>query len=237
MSELLLENNLNNSITIENKQKSFLETNIGKAVNTGLNIGIRYLLPDLIEDEIIDIKDAFIQNGFKEGIQTAIDSAINLGKSALGIFTGNFENLSQAQSAIKSGGIIDGVSTALDVVLGKVTKKGLIPYNVSNLIRKGKDVILDNVSKNIENNFTSQINNLDKLSKYENNWREYYKDKDFKGMEKEYEKIKEKLKELMPLEETLKQARQIENIHKIIKNNGGDFNLTPEQLELSKILV
>ena len=48
---------------------------------------------------------------------------------------------------------------------------------------------------------------------------EYYKDKDFKGMEKEYEKIKEKLKELMPLEETLKQARQIENIHKIIKNN------------------
>ena len=41
----------------------------------------------------------------------------------------------------------------------------------------------------------------------------------------------------MPLEETLKQARQIENIHKIIKNNGGDFNLTPEQLELSKILV
>ena len=49
--------------------------------------------------------------------------------------------------------------------------------------------------------------------------------------------IKEKLKELMPLEETLKQARQIENIHKIIKNNGGDFNLTPEQLELSKILV
>ena len=100
-----------------------------------------------------------------------------------------------------------------------------------------KDVILDNVSKNIENNFTSQINNLDKLSKYENNWTEYYKDKDFKGMEKEYEKIKEKLKELMPLEETLKQARQIENIHKIIKNNGGDFNLTPEQLELSKILV
>lgn len=191
----------------------------------------------MIENEFIEVKDSLIKGGLKEGVNKAINSAINLGKSALGIFTGNFENLSQAQSAIKSGGIIDGVSTALDVVLGKVTKKGLIPYNVSNLIRKGKDVILDNVSKNIENNFTSQINNLDKLSKYENNWREYYKDKDFKGMEKEYEKIKEKLKELMPLEETLKQARQIENIHKIIKNNGGDFNLTPEQLELSKILV
>lgn len=191
----------------------------------------------MIENEFIEVKDSLIKGGLKEGVNKAINSAINLGKSALGIFTGNFENLSQAQSAIKSGGIIDSISTLLDVVLGKVTKKGMIPYNVSNLIRKGKDVILDNVSKNIENNFTSQINNLDKLSKYENNWREYYKDKDFKGMEKEYEKIKEKLKELMPLEETLKQARQIENIHKIIKNNGGDFNLTPEQLELSKILV
>lgn len=191
----------------------------------------------MIENEFIEVKDSLIKGGLKEGVNKAINSAINLGKSALGIFTGDFENLSQAQSAIKSGGIIDSISTLLDVVLGKVTKKGMIPYNVSNLIRKGKDVILDNVSKNIENNFTSQINNLDKLSKYENNWREYYKDKDFKGMEKEYEKIKEKLKELMPLEETLKQARQIENIHKIIKNNGGDFNLTPEQLELSKILV
>ena len=56
-------------------------------------------------------------------------------------------------------------------------------------------------------------------------------------MEKEYRKINEKLKELMPFETALKQARQIENIHKIIKNNGGDFNLTQEQIELSKMLV
>ena len=54
---------------------------------------------------------------------------------------------------------------------------------------------------------------------------------------KEYRKINEKLKELMPFETALKQARQIENLHKIIKNNGGDFNLTQEQIELSKMLV
>ncbi|MFR5766129.1 MAG: hypothetical protein ACLUF5_06085 [Clostridia bacterium] len=237
MNNLELSTNIEKGKKLENRQNNFLETTLGKTINSAIDIGLRWVLPDLIENEFIEVKDSLIKGGLKEGINKAINSAINLGKSALGIFTGDFENLSQAQSAIKSGGIIDGVSVALDVVLGKVTKKGLIPYNVSNLIRKGKDVILDNVSKNIENNFTSQINNLDKLSKYENNWREYYKDKDFKGMEKEYEKIKEKLKELMPLEETLKQARQIENIHKIIKNNGGDFNLTPEQLELSKILV
>ena len=237
MNNLELSTNIDKGKNLENRQNNFWETTLGKTINSAIDIGLRWVLPDLIENEFIEVKDSLIKGGLKEGVNKAINSAINLGKSALGIFTGDFENLSQAQSAIKSGGIIDSISTLLDVVLGKVTKKGMIPYNVSNLIRKGKDVILDNVSKNIENNFTSQINNLDKLSKYENNWREYYKDKDFKGMEKEYEKIKEKLKELMPLEETLKQARQIENIHKIIKNNGGDFNLTPEQLELSKILV
>ena len=195
------------------------------------------VLPDLIEDEIINIKDSLVKGGLKQGINTAINSAINLGKSAMGIFTGNFENLSQAQEAIKSGGIIDSLSNVLDSVLSKVTKKGWIKYGTSTLIRQGKNVILDNISKSIENSFTNQINNLDKLVKYENNWKAYYKDKNLNGMEKEYRKINEKLKELMPFETALKQARQIENLHKIIKNNGGDFNLTQEQIELSKMLV
>ena len=60
MSEIALENNLTNNITNENEQKSFLETTIGKAVNTGLDIGIRYLLPDLVEEQVIDIKDSFL---------------------------------------------------------------------------------------------------------------------------------------------------------------------------------
>ena len=43
----------------------------------------------------------------------------------------------------------------------------------------------------------------------------------------------EKLNEILPLETTIKQAREIENIHLLIKNNGQDFNLTQEQLELA----
>ena len=40
-----------------------------------------------------------------------------------------------------------------------------------------------------------------------------------------------------PLENTLKEARIIENLHLLIKNNGQDFNLTNEQLELAKMLT
>ena len=52
-------------------------------INMGLNVGIRALLPNVIEDQVIEIKDAILNNGFKDGIKQAIKSAIDLGKSAL----------------------------------------------------------------------------------------------------------------------------------------------------------
>lgn len=228
----------NNNIELEqaNDQKSFLETTLGKTINGAIDLGLRWILPDFVENQIIDIKDALIQGGLKEGIDKAIDSAIDLGKSVTGIFTGNFENVSQAQNAIKNGGIIDGISGVIDFALEKATNSGLIPYNISSLIGKGKDVILDNVANNIEDEFAKQVDNIEKLGKYENNWREYYKNQDLEGMEREYQKIKERLKELLPLEKTLNEARQIENIHKLIKNSGS-FELTKEQMELANILV
>ena len=238
-----IENNLNTEKTILNNeingkvQNNFLESTLGKTINAAVNIGLRWALPDLIEDEVINIKNSLIKGGLKEGINTAVSSAIDLGKSAMGIFTGNFESISQAQNAVKTGGVIDGISNVIDTVLNKTTKMGLINKGISSVIHQGKNVILDSVSKNIEESFTSQLNNIEKLSNYENNWKNYFEKRDFDGMQKEYDKIQQKLKEIMPLENTIKEARQIENIHNLIKNNGHNFDLTNEQLELSKMLV
>ena len=137
MSEITLENSLTKDISNEKEQKNFLETTIGKAVNTGLDIGIRYLLPDLIEEQVIDIKDSILKNGFQDGVKTAVDSAINLGKSALGIITGNFEDINQMQSVVKNGGIIDSVSTILNSVINKVVDNGVISNSVGNIIKNG----------------------------------------------------------------------------------------------------
>ena len=238
-----IENNLNTEKTVLNNeinvkvQNDFLESTLGKTINAAVDIGLRWALPDLIEDEVINIKNSLIKGGLKEGINTAVSSAIDLGKSAMGIFTGNFESISQAQNAVKTGGVIDGISNVIDTVLNKTTKMGLINKGISSVIHQGKNVILDSVSKNIEESFTSQLNNIEKLSKYENNWKSYFEKRDFEGMQKEYDKIQEKLKEIMPLENTIKEARKIENIHNLIKNNGHNFDLTNEQLELSKMLV
>lgn len=236
-----LENNidLNNNLNEENlaqEQNNFLQSNIGKAVNSALDIGLRMVLPDFIEDGIVEIKDAFFQGGFKEGVDTVINNAINLGKSIVGIFTGDFDSISQARDAVKNGGIIDGISNVLDKVLDKTSSSGLISGNIANIISSGKDAILNSVSNRIENEFTEQIDGVEKLSKYESNWKEYFEKQDFDGMEREYEKIQEKLEELMPLENTIKEARIIENLHSLIKNNNHNFNLTDEQRELANLL-
>jgi len=210
---------------------------MNSVMNTALDIGLRALLPDLIEQQVIDIKNSLFSEGLQEGINTAINSLKDFAKSALGIVTGDFENISQVQNAVEKGGIIDTISSLIDFALDKSMDKGLIDKNTASLIDKGKDVILDNISQNIEGTLTEQIKGIEKLDKYSENWNKYYNQKDFEGMEKEFTKIKKQLKELIPLEETLKNAREIENIHTLIKNNNGNFNLSQDELDLAKKLV
>ena len=227
-------NKLDNEINLEKNQNKFLNSMLGKAINTGMDIGIRSLLPDFIEEQIIDIKDNLMNYGIKDGIKKTVDDAINLGKSALGIVTGNFENVEQMQTAVKKGGIIDSVSNLFDLALNQVEKKGKINSNIAKTIKQGKNTILNSVESNIEKSFTKQINGVEKLDKYISNWRQYYNNQDFNGMEKEYKKINKELKNLVPLENTLKEARNVENLHKLIKTNGHNFDLSDTEKEVLK---
>ena len=231
-----LENTLENNIINDQTQKNFLETTLGKTINTAIDIGIRALLPDFIDEQVINIKDNLFEYGIKDGIKKTIDDAIDMCKSAIGIFTGNFENVEQMQSAVETGGLIDGISNLLDNVVNKVTKKGLINSNVANILTEGKDIILNNVESNIEKTFAEQLSSTEKTNTYINNWKECFKNKDFNGMEKEYKKLEKQLENLAPIEKTIKEARTIENLHNLIKNNGQNFNLTQEQLELAQKL-
>ncbi len=236
--EIELKNNLTeDNIEIEKEQKNFLDTTLGKIINTGLDAGIKYLLPDFLEDEVINIKDSIIKEGFKEGLNTAIEEAINLGKSALGIFTGKFDNIDQMQSAVETGGIIDSVSKGLDIALNKINEKGKLNGTITNVIKKGKNLILDNISSNIEEMILEQGNEISQFENSINNWKKAYQNEDFYSMENELEKIKNNLNKIIPLENLIKEARQIENIHNIIKNNNQKFNLNQIQLEAATALA
>ena len=229
--------NLKNEIDRSEEQKNFLETTLGKTISTAMDIGIRALLPDFIDEQVINIKDNLLNYGLKEGITKTIDDAIDVGKSAIGIFTGNFESVSQMQSAIEKGGLIDGISSLLDTVVDKVTQKGVINYNIANTIKQGKNIILDSIENNIEEKFKEQNTEIENIEKYMKNWKDDFNNKDFNGMEQEYSKIEKVLNNLAPLEKIITQARTIENLHNLIKNNGQDFNLNQEQLALAEKLI
>ena len=237
IKEITNEVNLNNEITNKNEQTNFLESTLGKIINTAIDIGIRAALPEFIDEQVINIKDNLFNYGLKEGITKTIDDAIDIGKSAIGIFTGNFETVSQMQSAVESGGLIDGMSSLLDTVVDKVNEKGIINYNIANTIKQGKNIILNSIESNIEEKFKEQNIEVENIQIYMNNWKENFNNKNFKGMEQEYTKIEKILGNLAPIEKIINQAKMIENLHNLIKNNGQDFNLNQEQLALAEKLI
>ncbi len=232
-----IKNELGNEITKQNEQNNFLNNTLGKIINTAIDIGIRALLPDFIDEQIINIKDNLLNYGLKEGIGKTINDAIELGKSSIGIFTGNFENISQMQNAIGKGGLIDGISSLLDTVVEKVSQKGIINYNTASTIRQGKNIILDSIENNIEEKFKEQNIEVKNIEKYINNWKNNFNNKNFEKMEHEYNKIEKILDNLVPLEKIISEAKIIENLHNLIKNNGQNFDLNQEQLELAEKLI
>lgn len=242
MNNLFLNNNifqdmeLDNDVTPE-KQNNFLESTLGKAINGAVDLGIKSLMPDFIENEIIEIKDCLINEGFESGINKAINNAIEIGRNILGIFDCNFLNVEQAEKAVMDGGIIDGISNVLDFVLNKVDKNTEIPNEIINFIKEGKDFILEKIEDRIKENFNIQDNKVADINNHMNSWKEYFSSQNLEMMNITYEKIQDSLGEIMPLEDILKTAKEIENLQTVINNNDGDFLLSKEQMELSKILI
>lgn len=218
-------------------QKVFLKTNLGKAINSGIDIGLKVILPNFVEDEIIEIKNKLLTEGFQAAVDTSIEEAINIGKSAIGLVTGEFENISQIKKAVEKGGLADSISDILDQGIKWVKEKGYINKNIATAIKKGKNKMMDSIEKGIEGALTEQIEAIEKIDGYIEKWQKYYEEQNFTNMEYQYNKIEEYLEKVMPLEETLKKARKIENIHELIKNNGKDFNLSNEEKELAEMLV
>ncbi len=71
----------------------------------------------------------------------------------------------------------------------KYTIKGYVELSVNTILKKGKDVLLDNVSNSLKDELDNQSNSIDRLGDYIENWKQFYNDKNFEGMEKEFNKI------------------------------------------------
>lgn len=225
------------SNNIKEKQQEFLESNLGHIINTGIDVGIRAVLPEWLEDEMIEIKDEVLNDGFKAGVQMAIEKAINMGKAIEGIFTGKFESVSQIKSVIQSGGLLDTISKLLDNVVTWAKDEKIISSSTAKLIISSKKTILENIENSIDNSLEAQVTAIEKIDGYIEKWTNYYKEQDLTNMKKIHTRIQKELEKVVPIEDVLNRVEQLKNMHELIVNNGGDFNLSEEELQLSSMLV
>ena len=239
MELLELNNTLENSVDLDiaNKQKSFLETSIGRMVDSAVDLGIRALLPNLIEDQVIDIKNIILDQGFKDGLSEIINSGLDFGKSAIGVITGNFENVSQVQLAVKKGGIIDSISRLLDFSINLASKGNLINNDVAAVLKSGKNTIMENISLRVEGELTSQIKEIEKLEKYCNKWQEAFENKDLEGMNKVYKNIQKHKQEILPIENLINNIKKIDNIQELLKNKENVTDISENELILAGKIV
>lgn len=234
--ELELENKLllnQNRNQLQNEQNNFLKSAFGTALNLAVDYGLKKVLPDFIEEQVIEIKDVLLNNGLREGLNTAVDKVVDLGKSVVGIFNGDFKKVSQVETVVKKGGLIDEMSEIFDKTLKNIKDKEIISSDLNNLIKGSKNMFEKSLDENISSVLKEQnkiINNIDKCIE---KWEQYRTEKDFEKMEKEYEKIKNQMEQVIPLEETLQKYNELENLHSLIKNNGQNFELSNLEKEMA----
>ena len=60
-------------LALTNTHENNISKTIANVANNALEFGLKAILPDFIEDDVIEIKDQFIQEGFTEGVQSVID--------------------------------------------------------------------------------------------------------------------------------------------------------------------
>lgn len=234
---LEIENKLNIKNELNNIQENFLKKNWGEAINNAFDIGLKAVLPDYLEEEIIDVKNAFLKGGIVEAIKKAIDITITEGKEFIGIFTGNIKNIYQINDIEKNGELIKNIAYAIEKVIDKIVKNGLIKEALGILIKNGLNNILEQINKNVEKLNNEQIKKIERIENYINNWNKYLKQENFTKMQQEYKKIENVLPDVMPTEEIINKIESLKNIHNLIKNNGKNFNLTEEEFEVSKMLI
>ena len=229
--DLISEKNLNNQLTndiknnkISKNQNDFIGNMFKNAINFGVDLGLKSLLPDLIEDQVIDIKNSILEGGFKEGVNTLMKKVNEFKNSITGIFTGNFNNIQEINTATKQGGIIKTVSKGLSKGIDAGVKSGIIPKSIGGILKAGKTTMLNEFSNSLESQMRKEIQKFDTLNDLNKKWYDALDQRDFDKMTKYTEKISALSKDLVKFSNIINETKKIEKLHNFIKeNNSFDF--------------
>ncbi len=194
---------------------------INKTIDNIYNEILRAFLPDSIEDKVIEIKD-------KLGLSQLSQNVANFTKDL--IYNKNEKDANRSISKLdiekETSKIISGITDSYDLSINQVER-----------LEKNKKTISNKVEQEINKEIKNYVNAFEKNNQNINEWKQFYNSKDFKNMDKVYKKIEKNMQNIVPIEEKIKEVRELENVHQLIKRKGGDFNLTNEELELTQKLL
>lgn len=215
---------------------NFFTTTFGKIINNSIENGIKSLLPEFIENDVIEIKNTLISHGVPEAIKQLVNKVMDLGKNTVETIKNGLANVGQLDEVFKEGNLINGVSEIIDFFTNIAEKNNLLSDNIIELIKNGKNIILNEVSSEIKKEINTENTNLKKLEDYNKKWRIAYNNKDFKTMEKNIKKINKLMENIAPIKNVINEANTIKNLHTLIENNGQNFNISIEEEEIAKLL-
>jgi hypothetical protein len=220
-------------------QQNFLESKLYNIVDGALDIGIRLAMPDCIEDSVISIKDSILQNGLIEGIKETVKSTFEFGKSCLNIATDNFETIDQLETAVKTNGTLDILSSFFDKGLNSALSAGLITKTIKSNIKSTKNSFIKKIDTNLTAELKDQKQYLKKIEQFATKWQKYFEAENLEKMQEVYEDMKEYINDsdICPFESTLEKYNEIEMLQNLLENNGGNFDLSEDELELVEALA
>lgn len=226
--------------TKETEQKEFLDTTIGKIVDAGLDFAISTFVPDLIEKPVSNLKDKLLSWDFNKEKETISSGALeqtkkseeNRGKEVdIGNVVANLKDFLKEEKTINS------FSKIIDAAIKELVDKDKISSNVSKMVKEGKNAVVEKIKEKIDHELDGQIVYVEELKEQTEKWKNYYQEKDIKNMKAVSKKIDSLMKDIMPIDTILTEAKQIQNLQQLIENNNNQFDLSSTQLELAKMLA
>lgn len=226
--------------TKETEQKEFLDTTIGKIVDAGLDFAISTFVPDLIEKPVSNLKDKLLSWDFNKEKETISSGALEQTKkleenSGKEVDIGNV--VANLKDFLKEEKTINSFSKIIDAAIKELVDKDKISSNVSKMVKEGKNAVVEKIKEKIDHELDGQIVYVEELKEQTEKWKNYYQEKDIKNMKAVSKKIDSLMKDIMPIDTILTEAKQIQNLQQLIENNNNQFDLSSTQLELAKMLA
>ncbi len=226
--------------TKETEQKEFLDTTIGKIVDAGLDFAISTFVPDLIEKPVSNLKDKLLSWDFNKEKETISSGALEQTKkseenSGKEVDIGNV--VTNLKDFLKEEKTINSFSKIIDAAIKELVDKDKISSNVSKMVKEGKNAVVEKIKEKIDHELDGQIVYVEELKEQTEKWKNYYQEKDIKNMKAVSKKIDSLMKDIMPIDTILTEAKQIQNLQQLIENNNNQFDLSSTQLELAKMLA